>query len=305
MIDLATPLSAKDLRVVLDRLAPLVTSPIGHVDVCVFDAHDDEALLREVGRLREESFRGIGGGSQRGRDLDEHDFGRNPYQQLIVIDREQNAILGGCRFGVSHQRPQRRVASEELFAFSSHFRKDYVPKLIDIGRMFIPLEFQMRSKSEGTGALDHIFRGICNIGLDEKIDYFFGRVVFPQDFDPFLRDLTLAYLHHHFGANADWVRARKSEAARKSNEDFGVDFTDDARKDLRTIVGLARRRGGAIPALVRAYVAMSPTLRVFGTAKDTSIGGIEETCLMVHKYDIYPRCVQRWTKSAASVEKAA
>jgi hypothetical protein len=56
--------------------------------------------MREVGRLREDSFRHAGGGTGLEIDIDFFDTCENPYQQLIVWDPETRQILGGYRFKI-------------------------------------------------------------------------------------------------------------------------------------------------------------------------------------------------------------
>src|SRR5690554_2909206 len=63
-----------------------------------FTAHEAPALMREVGRLREESFRNAGGGTGKECDIDDYDTGPNPYHQLIVWDPKAKEILGGYRY---------------------------------------------------------------------------------------------------------------------------------------------------------------------------------------------------------------
>jgi len=286
-------LSDAERRERLARLPTLVHAPVGHVDVCVFDAHDDEALLIEVGRQRERCFRGIGGGTGHDFDLDDDDFGEGCYQQLVIVDRETQDLIGGCRFAVASRRHGRPLATEHMFAFDDAFRADILPGVLDIGRMFIVP--QHRARRQNALSLDHMFRGLAFVALDDEVQQFFGRVVFDKHTDPFVRDLTLAYLRHHFSGTG--VQARHPEPMRLTSEPLGVDFTDDAKRDLRTILQAARRRGGTIPALVRAYVGMSPRLQVFDSAKDHDIGGIEEVCMLVHKHDISFRRGERWLRT--------
>ena len=71
----------------------------GANEIYSFDAFNAPNLMREVGRLRELTFRSAGGGTGKDVDLDEFDFDeRFPYQQLIVWDPKEKEILGGYRY---------------------------------------------------------------------------------------------------------------------------------------------------------------------------------------------------------------
>jgi hypothetical protein len=65
----------------------------------IYDFSHDEApnLMREVGRLRELTFRAAGGGTGKEMDIDEFDICEVPYRQLIVWNPIEKEILGGYR----------------------------------------------------------------------------------------------------------------------------------------------------------------------------------------------------------------
>jgi len=64
----------------------------------IVDCHNAPNTLREIGRLRELSFRQAGGGTGKDCDLDEFDYGDSAYKQLIVWHPEEQEIIGGYRY---------------------------------------------------------------------------------------------------------------------------------------------------------------------------------------------------------------
>lgn len=66
--------------------------------IYIVSATDSPNVLREIGRLRELSFRNAGGGTGKDCDMDEYDTGEFEYKQLIVWDPDEKTILGGYRF---------------------------------------------------------------------------------------------------------------------------------------------------------------------------------------------------------------
>jgi len=64
------------------------------------NAHNAPNTLKEIGRLRELTFRSAGGGTGKPIDIDSYDISDNPYRQLIVWDPEEEEILGGYRWHI-------------------------------------------------------------------------------------------------------------------------------------------------------------------------------------------------------------
>jgi len=67
-------------------------------EIYVVNAHNSPNVMKEIGRLREISFRNSGGGSGNSLDTDEFDVLPQPYGQLIVWNPDEKEIIGGYRF---------------------------------------------------------------------------------------------------------------------------------------------------------------------------------------------------------------
>ena len=120
-------------------------------DLYVITAHDSPNVMREVGRLRELSFRYAGGGTGKELDIDHYDTAAVPYKQLIVWDCESSEILGGYRFHVCDesyvdQDGNVNLSTATLFDFSPKFIKDYLPYTIELGRSFVQPTFQSTNR---------------------------------------------------------------------------------------------------------------------------------------------------------------
>ena len=66
--------------------------------IYIVNYHNSPNVLREIGRLREISFRMAGGGTGLELDIDDYDTSDRCYEQLIVYDEEEREIIGGYRF---------------------------------------------------------------------------------------------------------------------------------------------------------------------------------------------------------------
>jgi len=135
-------------------------------EIYLFTAHTAPNLMLEVGRLREIAFRHYGGGTGKSTDMDVFDTMDIPYKQLIVWDPASEEILGGYRFRWGNEitfdlngQPD-NIATAELFHFSPEFISDYLPKMIELGRSFVSLDYQStRFGSKGLFALDNLWDG--------------------------------------------------------------------------------------------------------------------------------------------------
>ena len=92
----AVPVDVLKSELTPDRL--LRTTNKGGNVIYVVDAKTCPNVMREIGRLREITFRGAGGGTGKECDIDEYDLMDPPCRQLIVWDPESEQILGGYRF---------------------------------------------------------------------------------------------------------------------------------------------------------------------------------------------------------------
>lgn len=100
----------------------------------------DEAphLMREIGRLREQTFRAVGEGTGKPCDLDRFDAS---YQQLVLWDRERQCVAGGYRF---HTEPEGYLST--LFRLAPDFYQRLGPA-IELGRSFVTRPYQRHFES--------------------------------------------------------------------------------------------------------------------------------------------------------------
>jgi len=175
-------------------------------DLYVITAHDSPNVMREIGRLRELSFRYAGGGTGDEVDIDHYDTAQNPYKQLIVWDRESEEILGGYRFHICDEsyvdeNGEINLATAELFDFSSDFIRDYLPYTIELGRSFVQPAFQSTNRfGKGIYSLDNLWDGLGALVVknpDKK--YFLGKVTMYTSYNTAARNMILYFLDKHFG----------------------------------------------------------------------------------------------------------
>ena len=246
-------------------------------------------VVREIGRLREIAFRAAGGGSGKAVDLDEFDTCEHPYYQLIVWSPEDEQILGGYRFlpGVEMEfRPdgQPRLATGHMFRFSDTFIKNYLRETVELGRSFVTLEYQnTRKLSKGLFALDNLWDGLGALTvIIPNLKYFFGKMTMYPSFNPQARDMILYFLNKHFGDSERLVYPVSPLEITTDEESLRKLFCEETFKDDYHILNTeVRKLGYNIPPLVNAYMSLSPTMRVFGTAINHDFGQVEETGILI------------------------
>ncbi len=246
-------------------------------------------VMREIGRLREIAFRAAGGGTGNELDWDEFDTCEHPYYQLIVWDPEEEQILGGYRFlpgrEISYDaQGQPRLATSHMFHFSEEFIKTYLPDTVELGRSFVTLEYQStRAMSKGLFALDNLWDGLGALTVViPGLKYFFGKMTMYPSFNRQSRDMILYFLHKHFGDTEGLVTPITPLKTDTPFSEQAKTFPyDDFKSDYRVLNKAVRERGYNIPPLVNAYMSLSPTMRVFGTAVNHEFGEVEETGIFI------------------------
>lgn len=246
-------------------------------------------VLKEIGRLREIAFRAAGGGTGKSMDLDEYDLMENPYQQLIVWDPEAEEILGGYRYLLGDEvefdadgKPL--LATAHMFNLSEKFLKDYLPTTIELGRSFVTLEYQStRAGSKGLFALDNLWDGLGALTVVmPQVKYFFGKMTMYPSYNRFGRDMILYFLKKHFNDKDKLITPMQPLLIETDEKVLEKLFCYDTfKEDYKVLNTEVRKLGYNIPPLVNAYMSLSPTMRMFGTAINDGFGDVEETGILI------------------------
>ena len=289
MEDIIAPISKEILKSELtpDRLLRMTNK--SHNEIYVVTAHNAPNVMQEIGRLREIAFRAGGGGTGKSVDIDEYDVMPRPYKQLVVWNPEAEEILGGYRylFGDEveydeHGKPV--LATAHMFDFSEKFLKEYMPYTIELGRSFVTLEYQSsRAGSKGLFALDNLWDGLGALTVVKpNMKYFFGKMTMYPSYHRQGRDMILYFLHKHFpDADKLVVPMQPLELEMDSSSLKDLFSCESFQDDYRILNTDVRKLGYNIPPLVNAYMSLSPTMRVFGTAINYGFGDVEETGILI------------------------
>jgi len=269
--------------------------------IYIINAENSPNTMREIGRLRELSFRNAGGGTGLECDLDEYDTGENSYQQLIVWDPDEQAILGGYRFHICEPNNcikdgKVRLATAKLFSFSDQFITNYLPHMIELGRSFVQPKYQSTAlRRKGIYALDNLWDGLGTLVLDYPHKKFmFGKVTMYLHYHQMARDMILFFLNKHFPDKEGLVVPKESLKMATDRARLTAIFTGQSYgEDYKILSKEVRACGENIPPLINAYMNLSPSMRTFGTVLNKGFGDVEETGIMITLNDLHKAKVER------------
>ena len=256
----------------------------GDNEIYVVDAFNAPNVMREVGRLREIAFRDAGGGTGLDCDIDEFDTMQTPCRQLIVWDPNDKEIVGGYRFILGEDIMLKdnvpNIATSHMFGFSDKFLKEYLPNTLELGRSFVSINYQStRANTKAIYVLDNLWDGLGALTvIYPQIKYLFGKVTMYPSYGKEARDILLGFLHKHFHDTQRLVWPLEELPSEAKSQKIQELFTgNDFRENYKILNQTIRSLGRNIPPLVNAYMSLSPTMKVFGTAVNHEFGEVEET----------------------------
>lgn len=273
----------------------------GNNDIYIVDAASAPNMMREIGRLREIAFRTAGGGTGKQCDIDQYDLMDPPCRQLIVWDPENCEVIGGYRFILGEDVRRNadgtpRIATSHMFRFSERFIQDYLPATIELGRSFVTLEYQSsKAGAKAIFGLDNLWDGLGALTVKyPQIKYLFGKFTMYPSYDRECRNMLLYFLNKHFPDPDSLARPFHPLQTSIDVEQAGRLMPGDSFKDdYKVLNAMIRSHGINIPPLVNAYMSLSPTMKVFGTAINDEFGNVEETGIFLTISEIFEEKKQR------------
>jgi putative hemolysin len=178
--------------------AELLGETADNKKIYLFDYQPDSAVMHEIGRLRELTFRQVGEGTGKRRDLDRYD---RDYRHLILWDEHELEIAGAYRIGevkrIRQQDGSRGIYSQELFDYDLAKIQPYFEQGIELGRSFVSPKYW------GRRSLDYLWYGIgAYLQRYPQIRYLFGPVSLSNSYPDFAKALIVRFYQHYF-ADAD------------------------------------------------------------------------------------------------------
>ncbi|WP_226469032.1 lysophospholipid acyltransferase family protein [Luteimonas panaciterrae] len=254
----------------------------------------DSPLLREIGRAREFTFRKVGEGTGRSRDIDAYDA---HYEQIVLWDADAERIAGGYRV----MRGSRALADRGLSGLytASLFRysDDLIPHIaegMELGRSYVTPEYW------GSRSLDYLWYGLgAYLMRYPGVRYLFGPVSISAALPLPAREQLVAYYQRYYGCQEPLVASLKPFQYFAAPPSFGEMDADTAFGVLK---GNLSALGASVPMLYKQYTDLcepgGARFLAFGVDPDfsDSIDGLIE----VDMHKLRPNKRKRYLKQAGA-----
>lgn len=296
MKDIIAPVDRALIKAELTKEAFLRYTNNGNNEVYLVNHHTAPNIMLEIGRLREITFRGAGGGTGLPYDIDENDTCAHNYDQLIAWNPEDEEIIAGyrvirCKDSIDDDG-NIHLSTVHYFEFSEQFKQEYLPNCIELGRSWVQPKYQPSiDNRKGLFSLDNLWDGLgALVILNPDIKYLFGKVTMYPSFNAEARDLLIYFLEHYFPDRENLLRplpelaiGYKTDISAIQGIFDGLDF----KEGYKVLNKRIRELGENIPPLINTYMNLSPTMKTFGTARNNEFGEVEETGILIILDDIY------------------
>ncbi|AXH14116.1 lysophospholipid acyltransferase family protein [Malaciobacter mytili] len=245
---IAHPQNRKDLIAELKK-SELIGETKDGKKIYLYDYSEDSIVLKELGRLRELSFRKVGEGINKKRDTDKYDI---YYRHIILWDENDLEIVGSYRIGdgdfINKNIGVKGFYSNTLFKYHNGF-SEYLRNSIELGRSFV------QPKYWGTRALDYLWYGIgAYLKKNPHIKYMFGPVSISASFPKIAKDMLIFYYSHYYLNDNNFVEARLAYQYSSNIQDIKELFVlNDKKNDFKILKSSLNNMGVAVPTLFKQY----------------------------------------------------
>lgn len=264
--DIVEPLPSDKLEKELAGIADLKLNTQAEFDLYLAPSSRIPNVLREIGRLREFTFRAAGEGTNKSIDLDEFDL---YYDHLFLWDREKRRLVGAYRIG-DGKRIMSRYGKRGFYTYTL-FRMDrpmdrVLRKSFELGRSFIALEYQRQRLP-----LYMLWRGLLlHITANPDHQYLIGPVSISGTYSRFSRTLIMEFVqqHHYDHVMAASVRPRNKFRIKpdKSDSEALVQASMADLKKMDRLIAEVDPHETSMPVLLKKYLLLNA--RIIGFNRD-------------------------------------
>lgn len=217
--------------------------------IYLYSYKTDGAVLKEIGRLREISFRQVDEGVNKRRDFDKYD---KYYKHIVLWDEDELEIVGAYRIAECEEVVKKigkdGLYTATLFELNDNIDK-YLENAIELGRSFV------QPKYWGTRALDYLWYGIgAYLRKNDNIKYMFGPVSLSATYPQYAKELLVDFYSNYFPCKEKIVNSKIPFEFETEDIAFKELFTfDDYKKDFKMLKSTLSNMGVAVPTLYKQY----------------------------------------------------
>ena len=261
-------------------------------EVYIGEAHQIPACLREIGRLREATFRAVGEGTGNEIDLDHFD---DYYAHLFMWNKVRQEIVGSYRLGLTDkivaEHGVRGLYTRTLFKFDERLMES-VPPAIELGRSFIRTEYQ-----KAYASLFLLWKGISAfIGQNPRYRILFGPVSITNEYREASRCMILASMRQTCMADnlAHLVKPKFPPKPPRYSEWCLKEYMEYLN-DIDQMAGYVAEiepDGKDIPVLLRQYLKLGGKLLAFNV--DPEFSSVVDGLIVVDLSLTSPKTMRRY-----------
>jgi|JI9StandDraft_1071089.scaffolds.fasta_scaffold02700_2 putative hemolysin len=261
--EIIPPVSQEAIDAEIINIAEFRTLSYDNFDCYVVSSTYIPNMLREIGRLREVTFRAVGEGTNKSIDLDEYDL---YYNHLILWDREAKKIAGAYRVGNGQEILQQY--GRRGFYISSLFRMDkrmdpMLAQSLELGRSFIVQEYQKHRLS-----LFLLWKGILYYLISNtSFRYIIGPVSISNNYQEVSKELIIEFITKHYYDHtlAELVEPRNAFRPKVSNVDTEalVNSSQADVKKMDRIISDIEPSSYTMPVLLKKYLQQNAKIFAF------------------------------------------
>jgi putative hemolysin len=282
------PVAPRGLATAIDANVAMIGSSLlmesGVFQVYCASASELPAILPEIGRLREITFRGVGEGTGQARDFDRFD---QVYQHLFVWDRERREIAGAYRVGATDALGVDNLYTRTLFDYDESLLRQIGPAL-ELGRSFVQPGYQ-----RDFSPLLLLWKGISRlVSQQPRYRRLFGVVSISDRYNTTSRQLLIKFLQTtRFDVDLGrLVRAKHPPAMARCDAVDAV--TVERLEDVCALVRQIEPDGKDIPVLLRQYLKLNAKL--LGFTVDATFGNVLDGLVLVDLDHVEPAILSRY-----------
>lgn len=219
-------------------------------DIYLIEAEISTTILKEIGRLREYTFRKVGEGTGTKRDTDRYD---DYYMHLVLWDDEALEIVGAYRIGecswILSWLGKEGLYMNELCKINDDMDKT-LDSAIELGRSFV------QPKYWGSRALDYLWQGIgAYLSHNPHIKYMYGPVSISNSYPKTAKDVLVYFYSRYFPSAEDSFKAKRPYVlSRNSKDEFNALFgNQDYPEAFRTLKSYLKGFEVSVPTLYKQY----------------------------------------------------
>ncbi len=258
---IASDVMIKEVETLRDNDLRLLQSK--NYEVFLAQAKDIPNILREIGRLREITFREVGEGTNEAIDLDTFD---TYYHHMFLWDDEAKVIAGAYRMGLGSKIYESYGIDgfylQDLFRFEPELYK-MMSESIEMGRAFIIKEYQQKPMP-----LFLLWKGIVHTTLRHpEHKYLIGGVSISNQFSNFSKSLMIEFMKSHYYDPylAQYVHPKKEFKVKlkDADKDFVFDETEADLNKFDKIIDEVEPGALRLPVLLKKYIKQNARLIAF------------------------------------------